>query len=433
MTYSSKTLAASLIALCTAHAPMASADSVIMALSPNGSAEHKKAEMMEALRFVTEITDLGETSTFVNALTGESICAFSVRDKKSYASSKAKINLNRSCVGKLMNFAKAANSQGHNGAIDFWGTLRTIVSNYNMELTDSILIIADPRYHNESEANLSMMGAHVANDSHINVDSTQSYYGMKGLEGALNGTPLHFSSEGYNWFDNTRHKEAVTRFQSLTVEYLGGQLVTASQDNAQMFERAKMGITKPVKRYEAQYTDKLEMLYVGREQSEAAPIHEREISSETITSSEVLRARNIEVGITWNCACDIDIYVQADRRAKVLFFGLQNSREGVFRKDYRNASDLLNGLETVRFHAPVDLSKMMIGINYYSGKQQTVSGEIRLTVGTQTYARPFTIKADRGNGGKNAKQAFKTFKAPSKHWVMLSAKDIVKPYMSGTQ
>jgi len=142
-----------------------------------------------------------------------------------------------------------------------------------------------------------------------------------------------------------------------------------------------------------------------------------------------MRARNIEVGITWNCACDMDIYVQADRRAKVLFFGLQSSHEGVFRKDYRNASDLLNGLETVKFHAPVDLNKMMIGINYYQGSQKTVNGEIRLTIGNQTYAQPFTIEADRGNGGKNAKQAFKTYKSPSKHWAMLSAKDIVKPYI----
>ena len=73
---------------------------------------------------------------------------------------------------------------------------------------------------------------------------------------------------------------------------------------------------------------------------------------------------------------------------------------------------------------------MMIGINYFSGSQKTVTGEIRLSIGNQTYAKAFTINADRGNGGKNAKQAFKTLKAPSNHWVMLSAMDIVKPYMS---
>jgi len=126
-----------------------------------------------------------------------------------------------------MNFAKTANSHGRKGAIDYWGTLRTLVSDYNMERTDAILIMGDPRYHNESEANISMLRAHIGNDSHINVDSTQSHFGMSGLEGALNGTPVHFSSAGYDWFDNTRHKDAVTRFQSLSVEYLGGQLVTA--------------------------------------------------------------------------------------------------------------------------------------------------------------------------------------------------------------
>jgi len=412
-------------------APLAYAESIIVGISPNGNPQAKKIEVIEVLKFVTEITDLGETSIFVNALTGESICDFHVKAKKSYSSAKAKINYNRVCVGGLMTFAKNANPQGHSGATDFWVTLRTIAGNYNMERTDAIILIGDPRYHSDSEAALSMMGAHVANDSHIVADSTRSHYGMAGLEGALNGTPVHFSSQGYDWFDNTRHKDAVTRFQSLSVEYLGGQLVTANQDTAQLFERIKMGLKKPVKRYEPNYIDKLEMLFVGREVSDEVPIHEREISTETINTASITRSRNIQVGITWRCACDLDVFVQANRRSEVLFYGNQSSAEGIFRKDYRSASALLNGLETVRFHAPVDLSKMMIGVNHYSGRSSgDVTGEIRITIGSQTYAHPFVLKSQKGNKGVDAKKAFKTYKAPSNYWMMISAQDILKPYMN---
>lgn len=432
MTFKSKLLMTALVTAPLLAAQVAQADPVIIGLSPNGDATTKKAEAITAIKLAVQSTDLGETSYFVNALTGKSIAAFRVPDKKTYASDKAKISVNRREIGKLMGFAKNADSNARAGAMDVFGTMRTLVKNYDMDKIDAIVFMGDPLFDSPKEPSLSMRGGHVFSPAHIKASPARTHFGMAGLEGAFKNKPVHITTEGYDWVQSTRHQEAVERVLSLTVKHLGGNLVSFNADRALTVERVKDGIQTPVQTYEFPPSTKLEMEFVGFDDRDAVPIHERDISTETLTAHDITRARNVEVGITWSCACDIDIYVRPSKSADVLYYGHQRSREGKFYKDYRDARDLLNGLETASFNAPVNLHEMDIGINFYEGKAPAnVTGQIRLALGSRTYAKPFTIKAQSGNQGKGSKKAFQTLKAPNSHWAMLRGSDIVKDYVKG--
>lgn len=434
MTYISKrALGLSISAAALIMASPAHAGSLIIALSPDGDAALKRAEAIDAIKLATQGTDLGETSQFINGLTGKSICAFTVPPKKSYRSDKAKINSNKACVAKIMAFAESAGNTAHAGALDIPATLRTIVKDYDVENIDAIAVFGSPIYDDVREPALSMAGAYVGSHAHISTSLSESHYALGGLEGTLNGTPVHISSEGYDWIESTRHGAAVEEFWSLSVAHLGGALVTMNQDRTRVIDRVKAGIRKPVQTYTADASNKLEMIYVGPVDADTVPIQERELSTRGLTRSQITRARDVELGITWDCACDIDIHVRPYDDADILYFANSRTRDGLYFKDYRTASELSGGYETVELNRPVDLNNVAIGLNFYSGQSPAaVTGEIRVALGRQTYARAFTIDATTGNKGNGRGQAFQTLEAPNTHWVMMSAADIVADQISAT-
>ena len=113
-------------------------------------------------------------------------------------------------------------------------------------------------------------------------------------------------------------------------------------------------------------------------------------------------ANNVEIGISWKCQCDLDLYSRPIPNAQVLYFGETSSEFGQYWKDYREAPNAANGFETILFKVPLDLRVLLIAINFYDGDApQGVSGEIRLSVDGQVYASAFQIKAAKGNQGKD--------------------------------
>ena len=121
-------LAAMLLA-SVASAPLAAADNLAIILSPMGEPDAKKAEVISMVQLMAETVEPGETATVFNGLTTRSICTFTVPDRKSYRSAKAKLNVNKPCIAKLIGLAKAADTSGTPGALDWPGMLRTLVHN----------------------------------------------------------------------------------------------------------------------------------------------------------------------------------------------------------------------------------------------------------------------------------------------------------------
>lgn len=54
-----------------------------------------------------------------------------------------------------------------------------------------------------------------------------------------------------------------------------------------------------------------------------------------------------------------------------------------------------------------------------------VSGEVRLSVGDQTYAKLFEISAISGNAANGAEAAISNRFPPSEHWLVMSGADVV--------
>ncbi|MEL6692380.1 MAG: hypothetical protein AAFQ12_05020 [Pseudomonadota bacterium] len=407
-------------------APLAQADNLAIVLSPNGEPEAKRMEVMDAIKLATSAVELGETAIFLDGLTTKTLCTFTVPERRAYGSDKAKLTYNRACVGTLLNLAEQANASAVAGQLDLPRTYRMMAQSLDMEAIDAIAIFGSPIHNHVDEPSTTMAVGHIPSDGHITASQGQSPYGMAGLDGALKGTPVHITTDGYEWVRNSRHESMVHRFNALTVETLGSPLVTFNTDREQLIARVHSGIDEPALTFERSSSDKLEMIHVGLDRAPGAPIHERPIAETPLSASEARRAIDVEVGINWSCACDMDIYVRPHDEAETVFYGNVLTNEGRFYRDYRNGRDLLNGLESITLHAPVDLSETVIGVNFYSGNAPDgVSGEVRLSVGDKTYAKPFEIGSTRGNGARGADAAFAQKAPPNEFWVVMTGAEVV--------
>ncbi|NQY41455.1 MAG: hypothetical protein HRT80_15325 [Henriciella sp.] len=407
-------------------APLAQADNLAIVLSPNGEPDARRAEAMDAIKLATAAVELGESAIFINGLTTKTICTFNVPERRAYGSDKAKLTYNRACVGAVLNLANKGDAGASLGQLDLPRTYRMLAGSLDMDAIDAIAIFGSPVHDHVDEPSTTMAVGHIPSDGHIIASQGQSPYGMAGLEGALKGTPVHFSTDGYDWVRNSRHESMVHRFHALTAETLGAPLATFNSDREQLIARVTAGARDTAMSFERSSSQKLEMIHVALDSAPGTPIHERPISEAPLSASERRRAVDVEVGINWSCACDMDVYVRPSEDAETIYYGNVLTNEGRFYRDYRNGRELLNGLESVTLHAPVNLSEMVIGVNFYSGNAPDgVSGEVRLSVGDTTFAKPFEITATSGNAARGADAAITGQTAPDEFWVVMSGDVIV--------
>ncbi len=147
---------------------------------------------------------------------------------------------------------------------------------------------------------------------------------------------------------------------------------------------------------------KVEMIQLAPVRLTQKSIYERDVTSAQLPDSKLRKAERVELGVRWQCACDIDIFAQPFPGAAVLSYKTARSPQGLFFKDYRDAN-ATEGYETIEFAVPLDLRVLKVAVNLYEGSApQGVTGELRMTVDGQTYAMPFNIPATSGNGGADA-------------------------------
>ena len=428
MNFKSKSLALLLMA-GAATAPLAQADDLAIVLSPNGSPDAKHGEVMDMLKLATSVVEPGETAVFIDGLNNKTICTLAVPNRKAYRSEKAKLTVNAPCVGVLLSVAKAADVDAVAGQLDLPRTYRMIGQSLDMDVIDAVVVLGSPIHDHADEPSTTMAVGHVPSDGHITASLGHSPYGMAGLEGAFKATPVHFSSEGYEWIRNSRHEDMVHRFHALMADTLGSPLVTFNNDRAQLIKQVSKGVDQAAMSFERSASQKLEMIHVGLDRAPSTPIHERPVTETPLSAAQSRRAIDVEVGINWSCACDMDIYVRPSAGAETIYYGNVLTNEGRFYRDYRSGRDLLNGLESISLHAPVDLAEMVIAVNFYSGEAPDgVSGEVRLAVGDKTYAKPFEISAQTGNQAKGAEAAIRNRAAPDAFWVVMTGAGVVSAH-----
>lgn len=158
------------------------------------------------------------------------------------------------------------------------------------------------------------------------------------------------------------------------------------------------------------------------EPSASISIYDREIEGAPASNAETRHAGDVQIGIRWDCVnCDLDLYACPHPQAEVIYFGAMETQAGRLFKDYRQSPSISNGFETVSFHAPIDLDKLDLAVNFYGGAATSrVNGEIRIAIGAKTWARRFTFDVASGNGGGGVETLFKLDHAPNAHWLKVN-------------
>jgi len=401
--------------LALAAASPAMARGFVVALAPGLS----KSQIVEAVRFASDITAPGETTIFLDGYEAKVLCRFAVPDKASFAHPKAKLKANGACVQSLFELGGRAPESG----LRLPQTLRAIGEDLDLSAYDGIAALGSPVYHDPREPRFSMKVARVPSDAHIAAPRTQSPFSAQGADGLLRDKPVYFAAPNDSWRMNEAHGVLVERFWTLEVDAFGGELVSFSSDPAQTLRRAREGARGPGAAYKLEDNDKLEMIPVRIERFAGQPLYERELSETPPSADELHRAQNVEIGIQWaNCQdCDLDIYVRPYNGAETLSFKHTDSKEGSFSRDFTSANAEVNGLESVVFDEPVDLTKLFAAVNLYDGSPGgEVTGEVRIAIGSKTYAAPFRIAAKSGNRGAGLIELLNSGKAPNAAWTVLA-------------
>ncbi|NET71400.1 MAG: hypothetical protein F6K62_10850 [Sphaerospermopsis sp. SIO1G2] len=384
----------------------ASADAArhMIALSPMQSPAALEQQSQKVIAYALEQVQPGETLQLFNALDSTLVGTFIVPDKSAYRHPKAKLHVNKRFVLALRQFKdnpQAISAHGTEGLIHLPRFLGFLGSNYGpFDEETRLLLIGSPLYMNGINDDGSMKQMRWYKDGAFNVPLQQSPLSLAGRENTV-PVSVHWLIDDSLGQDDA-YKQAVKRMWTLYMEGHGATLNSFDADAPTVWNRFKQDAKAPAHGYTRNTeTAKAEIEQIIPEPThETVSIYERELSKVAPSSPTLRHARNVEIGIRWDCvSCDLDLYVQPHRSAETLSFRNRESALGFYHKDFRHSPDTENGHETVTMTVPVDLHDMRIGIHFFSGTVATsgVTGEIRLAIDGQTYGMPFTIPASSGH------------------------------------
>ncbi|TWB45836.1 hypothetical protein [Nitrospirillum pindoramense] len=226
-------------------------------------------------------------------------------------------------------------------------------------------------------------------------------FGTRGREHNLSDVAVDFCTT--DQWATERYQAYVQQFESLWIGAMGGTLATFSANIPQCLERWVSATTSGAPVFRDSGKDQAVVMYhlppaSGLGNDPTAFLHTPNTASEPPPTS-VGQAR---VGVTWDCACDIDLYtfirgVDHD----YVYFGHPVGPTSVHLHDYRDATstDMDTAWEVIQINDPVDLSNLRILINLYSGGGPEVSGRIRLEFQGRVYETTWHLTGKTGNRG----------------------------------
>ncbi|ODS23044.1 hypothetical protein AB835_10860 [Candidatus Endobugula sertula] len=424
-------------ALSLATFPTAAKEFVI-GLSPFYAAETRQQQVQQSLKFASAL-DRGDRVTFINAYHLETLGVFTVPQKATYASVKARLNFNKQAVGRLMRFAQDApkiqQPPSIEGAVRLLQFLRHVAQNRQGNEAMDVMILGSPFYADAKDPEFLMVDGIIPSDGHLNVSREKSVYGIAGQEAALKNLRVHMAF-GNAAMLSDRHSFRVERFWQLFVTEQGGEWVSFVQDMQSLFSRVKAQAPALPNPHQKQDGERLEMIRLQPVSVEAA-LHDRPLSIVQPSTAQISQAQNVEIAITWDqChkTCDLDLHVRPKPNSKILSYRHTRSQDGIYYKDFRRSPQGTGGFETVELSTPVDLNHLVIAVNFFSGTaaaqgetRQGATGQIRLAIDGKTYGKAFTIPAKRGNGGKQVHRAFANGQSPSPHTILINPLSIIQP------
>jgi len=399
------------------------AKDIVIGVSPYTESDKLQQYVRQSLQFATGL-EAGDRVTFMDAYHLNVIGVFKVPENKAYKSEKARLVANKKTVGQLMQFAKQP-PQGNvlpsvKNTVRLPQFLRYVAQNISgqhktdvhadvsVDVIVDVIVLGSPFYDDPSDAAFSMAGGIIPGDGHLQVGRDQSVFGIVGQEQLLSTLRVHLVY-GDAVMQSDRHAYHIERFWQLFVSRQSGALVTFAPEISTALSHVNTNAAALPDVYKIQKTDRLEMIRL-RDVEIKTSIHERPLSSIMPTAQQLRHAKNLEVGITWDCEnCDLDLYLRPLPSSAILYFGYPKSNEGVYYKDFRNSPVGVGGFESIELSIPVDLRSVAIAVNFYSGEvKDKLTGHIRMAIDGQTYAMNFTINALSGNKGKDVLAAFST-------------------------
>lgn len=421
-----KFFAGLLIAFLMLPAHVSARDSIV-GLSTNQTPAALEAQVERLIGHAVATLEPGQSMRFFDATHAGLIATFTAPNGAGAGNPKAMVQANRSALGQLKQFIDAAtpepNRVGHVHLPEFFRFIRQNHAGFDGD--SDIIVLGAPITDDHQSPSVSMQNGRVPNDGHIVARVGQSIYATTGLTGSLAGFDVYLGLIGESWEVSEAHAYHVERIWSLTAESHNASLAYFGDDLNTLFAMAGKDIADRKHPQPLMPVDKLEMLQFAPDTGAIADIFTQPLEIAPAPQPIWSAATSPRIGITWDQQdADIDLYVRPNPTAEVIFFGNSSTQVGRLFKDFRNSP--ASGFETVQLNATVDLSQVYIALNYYSGSSpQGLTGELRIAVGDQVWAAPFTIPATSGNRGQGVIPVLRDQVASSDAWIILDPMSVL--------
>ena len=413
--------------VCLAISASAQAKDYVIAVSPIQSTEAIKTRVKHIIGFLVGL-EPGDTAHLMDGYNVQSLGTFTVPTDKRYQHPKTRITMNAKSMAGFLRFnqrAMAASDLGiPENSVRLPQLLHALPDVVGKAENVQIIVFGGARYADPFEANASMLNNLFPGDGHLGATRAASPYGTADLKGALEGAQLHMIISDEDALKQHRLGYYIQRFWTLYMNELGASLVSFSSDANIVLANAQKGLTARPHSFTKQADVKLEMIQ-ATPPSVQKTIFERPISTIALTRQEILRAQNVEVGISWNAEVDLDLHIRPMPGSQTLYYGHNRTPQGQYWKDYTSGRGM-NGYETISFHVPLDMRAIVTGVNFFSGTSKGgVSGEIRVSVNGKTYKQEFHIPAEHGSSD-GIHNTMRHNRAMGKNNILIKLIDVVK-------
>jgi hypothetical protein len=391
----------------------------ILGISPNMEKNQKEFVWEELTNFLLEV-ELGSNIFIYNAFKNEEIMNVKIPNEEKYRiKSKSRTKYLKKRIKKLHEFFKKSNYDESmmSSIISFPTFIKQVGSNHQNDDNKIIIVIGNAFYYNSKEGYIDIKD-YYPSDGFLTLESsvfnTIEQLTLKNAEVYY----YHFNNEE---FINYMHKDKIKRFYSLFIQLLDGCLVKFDHD-IHLDKIISENRSSCIESYNLKNEKPENILPVLMEktinQGEVGIWDNEGIAYERPNST----IDKFEIGITWNCDCDIDLYVTPFPSSQELYYANHKTNEAIYEKDYLTSpSD--KKYETVKVNKKIDIKNTSIWINNYkcNNSMGDIIGEVRLKFKNGgKYVKDFKLINSNGNKGAN-----RFNRENDRHWVNIDINSLI--------